>query len=225
MPRTAVLWFRRDLRLHDLPALHEAIGGLRPDRPALCRRPGPRGGSLGQREPDWFLAQALAELAGGLAERGAGLAILRGDPRLVVPAIAREVGASAVVVSRDFGPYGRARDDAIAVALDGHGIRFRQASGQLVHEPEDIRRDGTDGSGYYSVFSPFHRRWRDLPRRAVLEAPARIPAGPIPAAARAVVADVLGDPHPIRRPCAAACARRGRRPGPARALGHVGRSR
>ncbi len=198
VPSTAVVWFRRDLRLHDHPALSHALERFDRVIPLYVLDDALLGGRWASANRTWFLRHALAELERDLRARGSGLALLRGDPRTIVPAFAREVGAAAIVVTRDFGPYGRARDDAIARDADAAGIRFLAGRGQLVHEPEDVRRD--DG-GPYAVFSPFHRRWQDLPIRAVLDAPAAIP-GPAdaPASGPGRIRELFGDPVPTADP-------------------------
>ena len=87
----AVLWFRRDLRLDDMPAL-QAAAEAGPDGvvalfvadPALLGPAGPN-----RRR---FLTAALAALD---AELEGALVVRWGDPVRVVPAVAAEVGATA----------------------------------------------------------------------------------------------------------------------------------
>ncbi len=198
MPRTAVVWFRRDLRLHDHPALHHAVEEF--DRvvalyvvdPALIH------GRWASPNRTWFLGRALTALADDLRQRGGALAVVDGDPRTAVVDFARDLGADAVLASRDFGPYGRARDEAVGSAAEAAGIRFLAGRGLLVHEPEDIRREGGGG---FAVFSPFHRRWTALPVRAALDAPVAIPGRlDVPFAEPGRIRDLLGDPPPTAEP-------------------------
>lgn len=169
---TAILWFRRDLRVHDHPGLHHALE--RHDRvlPLFVLDDGILEGRWRSANRRWFLSGALRSLDDELRKRDSALTVIRGDPRVVVPALAREVEASTVVVSRDYAPYGRSRDAAVAAALDAQGIGFEAGRGLLVHEPESVRRD--DG-GPFSVFSPFHRRWLQEARREAFGAPRTIP--------------------------------------------------
>jgi deoxyribodipyrimidine photo-lyase len=104
----AIVWFRRDLRLDDLPALTAAVGAgagrvvpLFVLDPSLLAPAGPN-----RRR---FLAGALRALD---RELGNKLVLRSGSPQQVVPAFAAEVGASVVATSADFGPYGAARDRA-----------------------------------------------------------------------------------------------------------------
>ncbi len=194
MPTTAVVWFRRDLRIHDHPAVHAAVEGHDRfvglyvlDRALLA-------GRWASPNRAWFLALALAELGAALRERGGALAVIQGNPCAVVPAFAADVGARAILVSRDVGPYGRARDATVGAAARDRGIEFVAGRGLLVHEPEDITRD--DG-GPFRVFSPFHSRWEARETRPVLPAPSAITAPPgIAHTSAEVVRAALGEPVP-----------------------------
>jgi len=164
---TSVLWFRRDLRLHDLPALAAAVaaGPVAPlfvldDRLLNGRWPSPNRAA--------FLGKCLAELGASLRSRGSRLHIRRGAPEDVVPQFAAEAGATDVFVSRDYSPYARSRDRRVAKALEANGIQFHARRGVLVHEPEEVL---SDSGQPYSVYSPFRRRWESLERRMPLAAP------------------------------------------------------
>ena len=116
----------------------------------------------------WFLARSLDALSEALTARGSRLVIRRGDPAAIVPALARDVGAATVVVSRDYTPFGRARDRAVADVLESAGIGFHQERGLLVHEPEELQ---TANGRPFRVFTPFLRAWEGLPLRDVLPPP------------------------------------------------------
>ena len=176
--RIAVLWFRRDLRLHDHPALTHGLDTFDAVLPLFIADDRILRGRWPSANRRWFLSGALGSLQDDLGARGSGLHLVRGDPVEAVPRIAAAVGAVAVVASRDYGPYGRRRDDAIAARLEDVGISWEAGRGLLVHEPEDVRREG---GGAFAVFSPFHRRWQQLPVRAVLPAPSSIPTVTPPA--------------------------------------------
>jgi deoxyribodipyrimidine photo-lyase len=194
-PSVAVVWFRRDLRLHDHPALHHALERFDRIAPLFVVDDRLLRGRWGSANRRWFLAGALAGLAGELRERDSRLHLVRGDPVEEVPRFAAAVGAEAVLASRDFGPYGRRRDAAVAAGLERSGRSWLAGRGLLVHEPEEVQRAG---GGAFSVFSPFHRRWGELPVRAVLPAPSSIPtASPPSTAGRDLAPDALiGDTEP-----------------------------
>ncbi|MFN8070655.1 MAG: deoxyribodipyrimidine photo-lyase [Mycobacterium sp.] len=154
MPAT-VLWFRRDLRLRDHPALLDAAAG---SDVLACFVLDPRlENSSGQRRLQ-FLGDSLRELRDGLGGR---LLITRGRPQEVLPGICAAVGATAVHVSAEFSPFGIRRDAAVTEALGGVPL-IATGSPYLV-SPGRVTKD--DGSPY-KVFTPFFNRWRVVGWRA-----------------------------------------------------------
>jgi deoxyribodipyrimidine photo-lyase len=198
---TAIAWFRRDLRVHDHPALVRALERYERVLPLFVVDPAILEGRWPSANRRWFLAGALRSLRSELEARCAPLVIVRGDPLQVVPAIAAQVGAAAVAATRDLGPYGRRRDDGLAGSLASSGVELIAAPGVLIQEPEAIQRGG---GGAFRVFSPFHRRWCELPTRAVLPAPDRIDAPALPSdladAAAVDPAELIGDTTPTADP-------------------------
>ncbi|MGY1841183.1 MULTISPECIES: cryptochrome/photolyase family protein [unclassified Modestobacter] len=151
---TALLWFRRDLRLGDHPALLAALDAAGPDGDVLPvfvfddRLYGPAGDPRRR-----FLLDCLADLDG---QTGGALVLRAGDPAQVLPALAAEVGAGSVHVTADAGPYGRRRDAAVERAL-GELPLVRTGSPYAVAPGRVVKRDGTP----FRVFTPFARAWRE----------------------------------------------------------------
>ena len=149
----AVLWFRRDLRLGDHPALLAALDSAGPGGTVLPvfvfdeRLWGPSGHPRRR-----FLLDCLTDLR---EQTGGALVLRSGDPARVIPALVAEVGATSVHVSADGGPYGRRRDDAVERALDDVPL-VRTDSPYAVTPGRVTKSDGTP----FKVFSPFARAWR-----------------------------------------------------------------
>lgn len=194
---TAVVWFRRDLRLHDLPALDHALTVADRVLPLFVVDPTLLHGRWRSANRLWHLARCLERLDEGLRARGASLVTLVGSPAEEVRRVAGTVGASVVTASRDMGPYGRARDDAVRAGLRSDGVELRTGRGVLAHEPDEVRRG--DG-GSFRVFSPFHRAWEARELRPVVEAPDRIPMATAPAADPRAIDAALGHPRPTADP-------------------------
>ncbi len=146
----ALLWFRRDLRLQDHPALlRAAADGHGQVVPVFVVDPRLWGPSGAPRRA--YLAASLAALDASL---GGALVVRHGDPVGVIPVLAAEVGASSVHVSADFGRYGLERDARVEAAL-GEVPLVRTGSAHLV-APGTVRKaDGTP----YRVFTPFSKAW------------------------------------------------------------------
>jgi deoxyribodipyrimidine photo-lyase len=158
--------------VHDAPALHEAA--VRGDRvlplfvldPQVLER-------FGAPNRVAFLLDALADLRARLTERGGGLAIRRGDTVEQTVRLALEHGAEAVHVSEDVSGYAQRRERRLERALAGARIGLESFAGVTVVPPGELTPAGGD---CYRVFTPYWRRWREEPRRPVLEAPDALPA-------------------------------------------------
>ncbi len=161
-----VLWFRRDLRLDDHPALDAAIATGRPIVPLVILDPGLLSSpTMGARRRSRHAAAVVA-LDRDLQGIGGRLIVRRGAPQAVLPRIVNEVGATEILATRDFTPYAVARDRSVM-----RDLRLRLLPGSLIVEPE--------ATGEVRVFAAFHRRWAALPRPLPIAAPHRIqvPAG------------------------------------------------
>src|SRR6201989_1508403 len=149
----AVLWFRRDLRLGDHPALLAAAD----EGPVTAlfvlddelRKPSgaPRIA---------FMYRTLRALDEQLREHGGGLVGPRGQPENVVRAVAREAGASSVHISADFGPYGRARDERVDDALGD--VRLGRTGSPYAVAPGP---GGKGGGSPFKVYTPFYKAWSE----------------------------------------------------------------
>ncbi|MFL5642221.1 MAG: cryptochrome/photolyase family protein [Chloroflexota bacterium] len=203
--RVSVVWFRRDLRVHDHPALAEAIRSGARIAPLFVLDPALLHGRFASPNRTWFLLGSLRALSDTLEMRGSRLSVRIGRASDVVPAFARDVGASEVVVSRDYAPAGRARDGVVATRLARAAIGFRACRGLLIHEPDDVLT--ADGRPF-TRFAPFHRRWRSLPMPIVEQTPTSIPTAPrvfLPGIIRTSGipdADAIGVPRPTADPAA-----------------------
>ncbi|MGZ5401161.1 MAG: cryptochrome/photolyase family protein, partial [Nocardioides sp.] len=165
---TSVMWFRRDLRLADNPALLEAVGDG-DVLPLFVLDPklwGPAGVSRRV-----YLGESLRSLDDSLRARDGGeggLQVLAGDPVGQVLAAAREVGATRVHVAADFGPYGAERDRQVEQALAEHDVELVRTGSPYAVAPGRVTKD--DGSPY-AVFTPFHKAWSAHGWRAPVEDP------------------------------------------------------
>jgi deoxyribodipyrimidine photo-lyase len=177
-----VMWFRRDLRTADHPALvralREAAGA--PILPLFVVVPEPwaRLGAPARA----YVAESLASLRDDLG----GLHVRTGDPAAVLADLAREHGPITVHVTEAHTPRGRERDARVASALATTGSRLVATGSNYAVPPGAVVKG--DGSPY-RVFTPFHRAWLE----AGWSAPSRRPG-------RIDVLDLPGDPLPEAAP-------------------------
>ncbi|WP_344716278.1 cryptochrome/photolyase family protein [Gordonia defluvii] len=142
-----LIWFRRDLRLRDLPSLLSAADSAASAVAVFVLddallRPGPR---------RTFLFGCLRRLDEDLGGR---LLVTHGDPVRVIGSLARELDVGAVHISADFTPYGIRRDHAVAVALGD--VPLVPTGSPYAVAPGRVRK--ADGKPY-KVFTPFRRAW------------------------------------------------------------------
>jgi len=191
---TAIVWFRRDLRVHDHPALSAAAAGFDAVVPAFVLDDALLHGRYRSGARTRFMLGCLGHLDEALQARGSGLVVRHGRPEEELTALAAETGATAVFWTSDVSPYARARDARVTATLRAQGVEARPHGGAYV---VDLRLPAPR-----RVFSHFFREWAALERRPVLDAPAAIPGG-----ARSTGlpdADTLGVdagvPEPVREP-------------------------
>ncbi len=156
-----LVWFRADLRVSDNTALYEAC--------ELAER-----GVIGVfliaadqwREHDWgamkvdFVRRNVAELRDALRERNIPL-LIRDVPRFddaaaVLLELAEEHACDALLFNREYEVNERHRDKAVMTAFRDSDREVRVFDDQTVIAPGDVC---TNDGGWYSVYSPFRRKW------------------------------------------------------------------
>ena len=181
MSRTALVWFRRDLRLNDHPALQAALAAAERVIPVFVHAPEEEAPWAPGGAANWWLHHSLAALSARLAALGSPLVIRRGPSLEALRALISETGADQVYWNRLYEPAVRARDAAIKEALREDGLTVESFNSALLFEPWTLQ---TQSDQPYRVFSPF---WRNAEPRLVdarppTPAPTRLP-GPVNAPA------------------------------------------
>lgn len=174
--KTAILWFRRDLRVHDLPALNAAR--QRADRlvPVFVLDDRLIHGRHASGARTQFLLECLRDLDTALQTRDTRLVVRHGPPERELAALVRETGATELHFSADVTPFARDRGRSVAKALVELDVELHGHPGQYVADaPGDVL---TKAGKPQTVFSPYHRAWLDSGRRELLPAPRKLP--PLP---------------------------------------------
>lgn len=156
-----IVWFRRDLRVRDHPALAEAAAAGEV-LPVFIVDPAFDGAGDARTAA---LRTALAALH--RATDGA-LIIRSGRPEQVLPALVDEVGADAVHISGETTPLGRARDRRVERALD---VPLIATGTPYAVSPGTVRKGDGDP---FRVFTPFSKAWLAHGWRAPAELPASV---------------------------------------------------
>ncbi|KNG95456.1 cryptochrome/photolyase family protein [Pseudaestuariivita atlantica] len=165
-----LLWYRRDLRLSDHPALDAAARAGRPVIPVFIRD-----GVVDAygAAPKWRLGEGLAALDASLRDVGSRLTYRSGRALDVLRDLIADTGATSVWWTRGYDPDMRDRDTNVKAALKEDGIDAKSFGGHLMFEPWTSE---TKTGGFYKVYTPFWKSNRDRDVDAPLAAPSRIPA-------------------------------------------------
>ena len=109
---TAILWFRRDLRLADNPALQALLQDGHVPVPIFIHDDPDPDLPLGDASA-WWLHHSLVALEQSLQQQGSDLLILSGDARQQLSSLINQTGAEAVYWNRCYEPAFVKRDEAL----------------------------------------------------------------------------------------------------------------
>ncbi len=185
---TAILWFRRDLRLTDNPALQAALATCSRLLPVYIHAPDEESPWQPGAASHWWLDRSLRQLDQSLQRLGSGLIIQQGPSLETLHKLAGQYQATHLFWNRLNDPGTRARDTEIKAALQAQGTRCESHNAGLLFEPWRIQ---TAQQTPYRVFSAF---WRaclkaGMPSAVPSPSPARLP--PIPEPVESLSVDQL----------------------------------
>ncbi len=174
----AILWYRRDLRVHDLPALAAAIrdGGDDGVVPVFCFDDALLHGRFPSARRTWFLLQTLEALDARWHDLGGRLWWRRGDPATQLAEVVHLTGATAVHATEDFSGYARGRDERVRAALAANGASLTLHPGIAI--ASDLAELRTKAGKPHIVFTPFSKTWAAQERRELLTPPASLHTPP-----------------------------------------------
>ena len=151
--KLTIVWFRRDLRLRDNPALHWACNRK---QPVICiyikdtENPESRNGGAS----DWWLHHSLASLAADLKVAGNQLHLFSGDTESVLDQVIGSTAATALAWNRRYEPTAIALDTKLKSKYTDQGVEVVSCAGNLIHEPWTVTRDKDQP---YRVFTAYWR--------------------------------------------------------------------
>ena len=153
-------WFRRDLRLTDNTALHQAAkAGVVVPAYVLSSWKQSHGWTGAKRQS--FLCGSLASLARNLDTIGSRL-ILRAGPAVAeLRRLAQETNATAIYYNRDPDPFGKTLEDQLQAMCQELGIGCHGFKDVVLHEAAEV----LTGTGQpYRVYTPYSKNWLSLPK-------------------------------------------------------------
>ncbi len=169
--KTAIVWFRRDLRLSDNPALHAAYENGYSIIPLyiLDDKNPEEGTELGGAHRVW-LHHSLHSLNKDLSNH---LVLEKGDAKKIIPDLIQKTGAQAIFWNRCYEPWRIARDKEIKSSLEDNDIKVHSSNGSLLWEPWNIKNQS---GSFYKVFTPYYKKgcFQAEPPREPLPRPDRL---------------------------------------------------
>jgi deoxyribodipyrimidine photo-lyase len=167
--RPTIIWFRRDLRLADNPALAAALERGGPIVPIFIWSPEEDGAWAPGNASRWWLHQSLAKLAESLARRDSKLIVRRGPTPQALWALVHATRADTVFWNRLYDPEATAQDRKIKENLRENGLCVKTFNANLLFEPSEIRNQ------QYRPFQVFSAYWRAVTKLAEPRCPSAAP--------------------------------------------------
>ena len=155
----AIVWFRKDLRLADHPALDAALQANKEIIPVFIWDEEEGGNWSPGAASRWWLHHSLASLGSSIAKLGGSLILARGKSAQVLPGLAQAHQADQVFYGRCYDPAGIATQEAVEEACDLQGINTESFNSSLLQEPWETK----NGTGKpFQVFTPYWRKSRPI---------------------------------------------------------------
>jgi deoxyribodipyrimidine photo-lyase len=183
---SALMWFRRDLRVADNAALYHALKTAGEVHCAFVfdtaiLRELPRRDRRVE-----FIRDSVAQLDGALRALGGGMVAVHGDAAEEIPRLAARLGVQAVFANHDDEPAALQRDRLVRERLAAGGIALHTFKDHVLFERDEIL---TQAGKPYSVFTPYSRAWlakldgfflQPYPTERYADRLAPLPAGGVP---------------------------------------------
>ena len=155
---TSIFWHRRDLRIEDNAGLYKALSKSTKVLPIFIFDTTILDLLPKNDQRVIFIHQEIGRLKKEYRNLGSDLRVEYGIPTELIPAIAKEICATAVYTNRDYEPYAKKRDLALFETLKNSGIAFIGTKDHVIFEKDEVLKN--DG-GPYTVFTPYSRKWKD----------------------------------------------------------------
>lgn len=154
MLKTAVVWFRRDMRLEDNPALSRAMGQGYAVLPLYIHSPEEEGRWPRGAASNWWLHHALRDLDEQIRVLGGELIVRSGPVPEVMADVLRQTGAKGVFWNRCYEPGIIARDAELKATLRAEGYEVESDNAALLREPHTV---ANQSGNPFKVFTPFFK--------------------------------------------------------------------
>lgn len=135
MKKASILWFRKGLRLHDNPALLEAIKDVDHMYPIFILDPHFISPDRVGANRMQFLLESLSDLNASLQARGSQLLVLRGNPIETLPFLFVKWKVTKLCFEYDTEPYAVVRDGKVKELAEGAGLSVYTPVSHTLYDP------------------------------------------------------------------------------------------
>ncbi len=156
---TSILWFRRDLRLQDNPALDWVCENSDAVLPVYIHSDDehwPMGGAS-----RWWLHHSLQQLENQLQSAGLKLHVFKGDSQQVLQSLIAQTEATDLVFNKLYEPDACLRDSVLTENLN-HSVAVHAFDSGLFTVPGEVLNNQQLP---YRVFTPFYKKIRPMLER------------------------------------------------------------
>ncbi len=174
-----LIWYRHDLRVHDLLTLDEAVQQQAEIVPVYCfddRNFGetsfgfPKTGSFRAQ----FLVESVTDLRSSLQKLGSNLIVRRGLPEEIIPAIAQQLNVDRVHYSQEVTSEEKQVEKKLIKALSAHKIQVNAYWDATLYSPENLPFEIEQTPELYTNFRKQVEKKAEINRASA--APQKLPA-------------------------------------------------
>lgn len=152
-----IMWFRRDLRLHDNAALYYALKDNNPVIPLFIFDKNILDDLEDKKDRRLeFIREALVEMQDELKKHKSSLEFFYDNPNAAFTQLLEKYSIEKVFTNEDYEQYAIDRDTEIAGLLKKHDAKLMVSKDQVIFSKNEVIKD--DGTPY-TVFTPYSKKW------------------------------------------------------------------
>ncbi|KAH9315302.1 hypothetical protein KI387_023929, partial [Taxus chinensis] len=159
-----IVWFRRDFRVEDNPALAAAargVGGEGSVLPVYIWCPSEEGQFYPGRVSRWWVKQSLLHLHHSLQVMGSPLVMIKAQDTLsALLHCARSTGATRIFYNHLYDPVSLVRDHKLKQRLLDQGFTVQSFNGDLLYEPWEVYDDNGQA---FTTFDAYWEKCLSMP--------------------------------------------------------------
>ncbi len=157
-PRVNIMWFRRDLRLHDNAALYHALKGNTPVIPIFIFDKNILDDLEDKKDRRIeFIRLAIEEMQEQLVKMSTSLEVFYDTPIEVFNNLLQKYIIEKVYTNADYEQYAIDRDRSVRELLQANNASLKIFKDQVIFDGREVLKDDKTP---YTVFTPYSKKWK-----------------------------------------------------------------